>query len=162
MKHIQKFMFEEIIINVIFMIFVILLLFSSYGLYKTLKEDKEQSQIFESLQEIVVEDVGNIENKENTEEIKEENKTRNLQELYNQNNDFVGWLQIENTNINYPVMQSKDRKNYYLKRNFYKKYSSLGTPYIAEYCDINASDNCKRRSYDLESEDIVGYGTPIY
>lgn len=26
----------------------------------------------------------------------------------------------------------------------------------------NSSDNCKRRSYDLDSEDIVGYGTPVY
>ena len=62
MKHIKKSMFEEIIINVIFMIFAILLSFSSQGLYKILKEDKEQSKIFDMLQEIAVE------NKENTEE----------------------------------------------------------------------------------------------
>ena len=26
----------------------------------------------------------------------------------------------------------------------------------------NSGDNCKRRSYDLDSEDIMGYGTPVY
>src|SRR5699024_10368325 len=31
--------------------------------------------------------------------------------------------------------------NYYLHRNIYKNYSSHGTPYLAEYCNIQYSDN---------------------
>ena len=30
--------------------------------------------------------------------------------------------------------------NYYLRRNFYKNYSKLGTPYLADYCNIKTSD----------------------
>ena len=30
--------------------------------------------------------------------------------------------------------------NYYLRRNFYKNYSKLGTPYLADYCNIRTSD----------------------
>ena len=33
--------------------------------------------------------------------------------LYEQNNDFVGWIQIDGTNINYPVMQTPDNPDYY-------------------------------------------------
>lgn len=29
------------------------------------------------------------------------------QELYLQNNDMVGWIKVEDTKINYPVMQSR-------------------------------------------------------
>lgn len=37
--------------------------------------------------------------------------------LYAKNNDFIGWLNISGTNIDYPVMQTTDN-DYYLHRNF--------------------------------------------
>ena len=46
-------------------------------------------------------------------------------ELYLQNTDMVGWLSIAGTNINYPVMQTPNNPNYYLKHNFEKEYSDL-------------------------------------
>ena len=63
-------------------------------------------------------------------------------ELYRQNSDLVGWIRIEDTNINYPVMQSKDEPNFYLKRGFDKQYSDYGVPYVQENCDLALSDNC--------------------
>lgn len=60
---------------------------------------------------------------------------------YEKNSDFVGWVSIEDTRIDYPVMQTKDRPDYYLKRNFEKQYSDYGVPYAAESCDIDLSDN---------------------
>lgn len=62
-------------------------------------------------------------------------------ELFLQNPDMVGWLSVAGTTLNYPVMQTKDNPNYYLKHNFEKAYSDLGTPYIQEDCDIEQSDN---------------------
>lgn len=62
--------------------------------------------------------------------------------LYLQNTDMVGWIRIEGTNINYPVMQTPDRKDYYLHRNFYEESSDHGTIYVREVCDVFApSDN---------------------
>lgn len=64
------------------------------------------------------------------------------QELFRMNNDMYGWISIEGTNINYPVMYAPDRKDYYLKKNFEKEYSAYGVPYIAEHCDpYKPSDN---------------------
>lgn len=54
------------------------------------------------------------------------------QELYLQNEDMVGWISIAGTTINYPVMQSGNNLNFYLKHNFEKEYSDLGTPYVQE------------------------------
>lgn len=64
------------------------------------------------------------------------------EELYEQNNDLVGWICIEDTKINYPVMQSIDEPNFYLKHGFDKAYTNYGCPYVGESCDVNKpSDN---------------------
>ena len=38
--------------------------------------------------------------------------------LFEQNNDFVGWISIDETSIHYPVMQTPDNPDYYLKHGF--------------------------------------------
>ena len=43
-----------------------------------------------------------------------------LKALHEQNGDIVGWLQIKDTKINYPIMQTKKVPEYYLRRNFQK------------------------------------------
>ena len=63
-------------------------------------------------------------------------------QLYEMNSDMVGWLSIEGTNVNYPVMQTPQEPNYYLYRDFYKNSSRGGCLYAQERCDINKpSDN---------------------
>ena len=62
--------------------------------------------------------------------------------LYQQNDDMVGWLQIPNTRLKYPVMQTPDEPNYYLERNFDRQTSVRGAIYAWEAADINEpSDN---------------------
>ena len=41
-----------------------------------------------------------------------------LEGVYWQNNDTVGWINIPGTKINYPVMQTPEDPEYYLRRNF--------------------------------------------
>lgn len=134
--------------RILFISFVIMLvsilLISTFFIYKDKKEDIEQEKVFEEIIDIV-----------NESEEKEENAI-NIEELYKINNDMVGWLKIDNTNINYPVMQTKDRPNYYLKRNFYKKYSGLGTPYIAENCSIETSDNLIIYGHHIKGKRVFG------
>lgn len=60
--------------------------------------------------------------------------------VYAQNSDFVGWISIGGTRINYPVMQSAE-PDFYLKHAFDKTYSAYGTPYVQENCDLGQSDN---------------------
>ena len=61
--------------------------------------------------------------------------------LYEQNRDFVGWIRIEGTNIDYPVMQTPDAPDYYLKHAFNRSRSSYGVPYIEESCVLGISNN---------------------
>ena len=38
--------------------------------------------------------------------------------LYQENNDFAGWVKIEDTRINYPVMSTPEEPEFYLHRDF--------------------------------------------
>mgnify|MGYP004448531949 FL=1 len=55
---------------------------------------------------------------------------KDLKSLWNQNNDFVGWLTVDGTKIDYPVMQTVDDPEFYLHKDFNKEYSESGTPFI--------------------------------
>ena len=64
------------------------------------------------------------------------------EELYNQNNDLVGWIKLEGTKLNYPVMQTPADPNFYLYRDFDKKDSTRGSVYAWGDADVNEpSDN---------------------
>ncbi len=53
-----------------------------------------------------------------------------LEALYAQNSDIVGWLTIEDTSIDYPVVQTPSDSDYYLRRNFQKESSTAGTLFV--------------------------------
>lgn len=58
--------------------------------------------------------------------------------IYEMNHDLVGWIYIEGTNINNPVVQRKNTRDYYLHRDFYKNYDQNGTIYAREACNVFA------------------------
>lgn len=63
-------------------------------------------------------------------------------EIYAENEDTVGWLKIEGTRVDYPVMQTPDDPNFYLYWDFDKKNSQRGSVYAWGDADINEpSDN---------------------
>lgn len=62
-------------------------------------------------------------------------------QLYTMNNDLVGWIRVPGTNIDYPVMQTPDDPDYYLRRDFEKKKNTHGCIYAKEECDLLTSDN---------------------
>ena len=136
----------------IFFIIMLVAIFVTSIIYIIMNytEDKEQNEVFEKLENIVTE-----EKEEKHEEQQEE--SINLEKLYELNNDFIGWLKINGTNISYPVMQTdSNRKDYYLRKNFYKEYSQLGTPYIAEYCNVQTSDNVIIYGHHITNYQVFG------
>ena len=54
--------------------------------------------------------------------------------LYEQNSDFFGWLRIDDTPVNYPVMFTPDDPEFYLNRSFDRKNSGSGIPFIDGAC----------------------------
>ena len=108
------------------------------------QEKIEQRELFSSIAEKVdaaESELGDLEQIGNAEDKRVAQLLDVYRELHGYNSDFVGWIRVPGTEINYPVMQSPDSPNYYLRRNFEKAYSNLGTPYLQENCDIRTCDN---------------------
>lgn len=58
-----------------------------------------------------------------------------FKELYKKNKDFVGWITVDGTDVDYPVMQADDNE-YYMQRNFDKEYFGAGSIFLDYRCDI--------------------------
>ena len=56
--------------------------------------------------------------------------------LYEKNNDMIGWLSIDGTIIDYPVMRNEDNE-YYLHHNFYKEEDRYGCLYVKDIADVD-------------------------
>lgn len=74
-----------------------------------------------------------------TEEPKENLVTERMlqvQELKKENEDIVGWLEIEGTEVSFPVLQGDDNE-YYMKHTYDKQYSSDGSIFLDKDYDWN-------------------------
>lgn len=69
-----------------------------------------------------------------------------LEELKKQNNDIVAWLEIPDTKINFPVLQTTDNE-YYMTHTYKKEYSSDGSIFLDKDYD-----------WDLPSSNLLIYG----
>jgi sortase B len=63
-----------------------------------------------------------------------------FQELYKRNPDIVGWLEIDDTRIDYPIMQNQQDAQYYLNHDFDKEKNKNGLPFLDEYSHVDNSD----------------------
>lgn len=62
--------------------------------------------------------------------------------IYELNSDTVGWIRINGTNIDFPVLHKPEYTDYYLTRSFYHEWSNQGAIYVREQCDVTKpSDN---------------------
>ena len=79
---------------------------------------------------------------ETTEAPKEREYLPFLQEKREENEDTVGWLTIQGTKIDYPVMYTPQDPEKYLHLGFDQKYSFAGLPFIDANCSLDPeSDN---------------------
>ena len=132
-------------------IVTVLLLVAAFGISafmvgNYLLDGKKQAERMDDLSQIV----SNAQT-ETTEETAEATPPRpttaggmlpGYKDIYDQNNDTVGWIKMEGTKINYPVLQTPSDPNYYLYRDFDKKQSKRGSIYAWGDADINKpSDN---------------------
>ena len=115
---------------------------SSFNAVNSLNADKLKHEIIENENnEIKTEPSENNKNELTDNDIvldkKEEDKVKRskydleniMDNLLKINNETVGYLVVKNTNISYPVVKHSDN-SYYLKRDFYKKKTSMGWVFL--------------------------------
>ena len=105
---------KKIFIIILILIFLVVFLISIYILLKNLQELNENNENTENL----IEETIKID-----EETQEKRIDWNYLKTINEN--IIAWIEIEGTNINYPIL--KDDSLYYLKHSFDKKYNSNGS-----------------------------------
>lgn len=72
--------------------------------------------------------------------------------LYERNHDFIGWLTIGDTVIDYPVMQCMNNNEYYLRKDFDGKYNEAGTLFADNSCDVKTpGDNIIIYGHNMKS-----------
>lgn len=97
-----------------------------------------------------------------TEESEEEQRP-GFDQLLERNGDFAGWITIEGTTVDYPVMSSPaNSPEYYLRRNFDKEYDYYGTPFLDARCSLDPlSGNLIVYGHNIRSGimfyDLLGY-----
>lgn len=121
---------------------VLLFCISMFQVIRHYANAQKYTEDFEKLAEIVGQSEESDEGTEEGAGGEEVSPLDCYQELFRQNHDLAGWISIEGTNINYPVMYTPDKPDFYLKHSFEKEYSDYGVPYIAGDCDpVKPSDN---------------------
>ncbi len=87
-------------------------------------------------------------------------------QVYELNPDFVGWVQIEDTKLNYPVMQTVSDPDYYLDRDFEKNYSAYGVPFMEALCKPGTSNNLIIYGHNMKNgsmfHTLVNYSSQSY
>lgn len=107
--------------------------------------DNQEITVIETSNEY--QDITNTIGQENTPPIENDTKKTNdsylnvnLNYYINKNSETVGWIKIEGTNINYPIVQHKDN-DYYLEHDFYKRKTNVGWIFADYRNDLNTLNN---------------------
>lgn len=106
-------------------IFIISICTIIYYFYNANKEKQEYKEVLNNIE---------IEKEQVTEQRTE--RMLQVEELKKKNQDIVGWIEIEGTNINYPVLQGTDNQ-YYMKHTYNKENSKDGSIFLDKNYDWN-------------------------
>ena len=123
-SYLEDNLFKQIVINVLkvcgLIAMVLVISFISYVAISNFRSTRHVNKIKQEIKETVKStDQEKIIEQINETKTEEEAKVTNgfVASLLSLNPQSVGWLKVNNTNIDYPVVQAKDNK-YYLEHNF--------------------------------------------
>ena len=146
------------IFAILFSIFISIIVFCLIKIFIWGKDNKDTSKVINDITNAV--NVTLRDDDDNTELVNDTNEEEtsdywyyikfplidvDITELKEKNSDTVGWINVNNTNINYPFVQTKDN-SYYLNHSFDKKYNEAGWVFL-DY----------RNSKDLNNKNTILY-----
>ena len=111
-------------------IFFCILVFCVINIFHDIYSENKQEEIIDSLIEI-----GDVKPSSEIDKIPQIDFSK-LKEV---NNAIVGWMIIDGTQVNYPIVKGKDN-SYYLNHSYDKSYNSYGSIFIDYRSNENFSD----------------------
>ncbi|TDL50372.1 class B sortase [Paenibacillus dendritiformis] len=150
--------------------FTILLVFSLVSIARTYLRDYAEQQQIKELAEIREKEADTGEGAATPSPFISKAHERvmlpEFQELYKRNPDIVGWLKIDGSRIDYPIMQNQQDAQYYLNHGFDKKKNKNGLPFLDEHSRINGSDILLIHGHHMKSgvlfSDLMKYKKESY
>ena len=127
---------------ILFSIFISIIVFCLIKIFIWGKDNKDTSKVINDITNAV--NVTLRDDDDNTELVNDTNEEEtsdywyyikfplievDITELKEKNSDTVGWINVNNTNINYPFVQTKDN-SYYLNHSFDKRYNEAGWVFL--------------------------------
>ena len=104
---------KKLMLNIITIICIIAIGISGYKIFTTLKDYKKADNVYSNIRET-----------------KEETNLRDLsKKMAEINSDYKCWINVDGTNIDYPVVQGSDN-SFYLNHDFNKNYLSSGSSFM--------------------------------
>lgn len=134
---------KKILFRILVLILGLVFLYSAYNLYKIFREYKSN--------EIIYNEISNIVKKDDTEISISNEEYIKLKSI---NDDYIFWLYIPNTNINYPVVKSENNEEY-LYKNFKGEENRGGSIFL----DANNSledDNIIIHGHNMKDKSMFG------
>lgn len=127
-------------------LFLLIALTAGYRWYEDWKASREAEAGFREIQALVTEPTATYApeqtaSPEPAESLPPKAAYDTYSPLYQQNPQFLGWIRIDGTAVDYPVMYAPNQPDFYLRRDFYGKSSSHGVPYLEEGCAPGLSNN---------------------
>ena len=124
-------------------IFLLIIAFSLFKIFFWAKDNKDTKSVIDDISNNTkVEETKDDENTELINEPETKDETNDywyyikqplinvdINALKEKNKDTVGWISVNNTNINYPYVQGKDN-SYYLNHSYDKSYNEAGWVFL--------------------------------
>lgn len=105
---------KKFFLNLLSLICIVVICISGYKIYTTLKDYKKADNVYSQLRDT----------KEDSKDMN--NATKNLLSI---NSDYKFWINVEGTNIDYPVVQGSNN-DFYLNHDFNKNYLPAGSIFL--------------------------------
>ena len=155
---------------ILFSIFISIIVFCLIKIFIWGKDNKDTSKVINDITNAV--NVTLRDDDDNTELVNDTNEEEtsdywyyikfplidvDITELKEKNSDTVGWINVNNTNINYPFVQTKDN-SYYLNHSFDKKYNEAGWGFL-DYRNNNDLNNKNTILYAHSRLDKTMFGS---
>ena len=154
---------------ILFSIFISIIVFCLIKIFIWGKDNKDTSKVINDITNAVNVTLRDDDNTELVNDTNEEETSDywyyikfplidvDITELKEKNSDTVGWINVNNTNINYPFVQTKDN-SYYLNHSFDKKYNEAGWVFL-DYRNNNDLNNKNTILYAHSRLDKTMFGS---
>lgn len=144
--------------RVLAMACVLVLAGSGFQVWRTIHQSRREDKTFQELARKIEHtgvSEGNLTGAGEGKDYQSGAGTSRYSVIAGENPDFAGWLKIDRTVIDYPVMHTPEDIQYYIRRDFYGNESVSGTPFIGENCSVD-SQGMIIYGHNMKNDTIFG------